>query len=105
MSAHLRSMRLTWLAVTALFTIALTPSFHAQTVAQPSLMAPPTPAAPCHWTAAQQPWLTPAEQSCHAPTPTYAETMVWLRRVAAAAPKQVRIQSFGRSGEGRELDL
>jgi hypothetical protein len=105
MSAFLRTMSLKWLALAALFTIALTPSFYAQTVAQPSLMAPPTPAAPCHWTAAQQPWLTPAEQSCYATTPTYDETMTWLRRIASAAPKQVRIESFGRSGEGRELDL
>src|SRR5271156_2486552 len=108
MSAYIRTMSLKWLAVTALFTIAtimLPPSFHAQTVAQPSLMAPPTPAAPCHWTATQQPWLTPAERSCYATTPTYTETMTWLRRVAAAAPKQVHIERFGRSGEGRELDL
>ncbi len=33
------------------------------------------------------------------------ETMAYLRRVQAAAPGQVRIEAFGKTGEGRELDI
>lgn len=50
-------------------------------------------------------WATPAEQSNYRTTPTYNETMSYLRRIAAAAPSQVRIESFGKTGEGRELDI
>ena len=59
----------------------------------------------CHWTAAERPWLTPAEQSCYASTPTYDETTAYLKRVQTAAPAKVRIEPFGRTGEGRELDV
>lgn len=50
-------------------------------------------------------WLTPAEQSHYRTTPDYAQTMAFLRRVAAAAPQQVKIVPFGKTGEGRELDI
>jgi hypothetical protein len=73
----------------------------AQTVAQARLMDAPK-VADCK---AQGEWLTPAEQSCYATTPEYAETIAYLKRVQAAAPGQVRIEPFGRSGEGRELDI
>jgi hypothetical protein len=76
-----------------------------QTVAHEHLMSPATTPQGCSWTAAQQAWLTPAEQSCYATTPTYDETMAYLRRVAAAAPAQTRIVPFGKTGEGRELDI
>ena len=48
-------------------------------------------------------WQTPAEKSAFAKTPSNADTMAYLRRVAAAAPGQVRIESFGKTGEGRDL--
>jgi murein tripeptide amidase MpaA len=74
---------------------------HVQTVAFPQLMeAPKTPE--CKVT---DEWATPAEKSCYATTPDYAETMAYLRRVEAAAPKQVKIEAFGKSGEGRELTI
>ena len=50
-------------------------------------------------------WQTPTEASNFRITPDYDATMAWLRRVATAAPRQVRIVPFGKSGEGRELDL
>jgi hypothetical protein len=50
-------------------------------------------------------WATPAEASNYQTTPNYAETMAYLRRVAAAAPQQVRIESFGKTGEGRDLNI
>jgi hypothetical protein len=48
-------------------------------------------------------WSTPAEKSCYRTTPRYAETMDYVRRIARAAPHQVKIENFGRSGEGRAL--
>src|SRR5580704_1628511 len=50
-------------------------------------------------------WLTPAEKTCYATTPDYAGTMDYLKRVQAAAPGQVRIEPFGKTGEGRDLDI
>ena len=48
-------------------------------------------------------WTTPAEAAGYRTTPRYDETMAYLRRLAAAAPGQVRIERFGRSGQGRDL--
>ncbi len=50
-------------------------------------------------------WLTPAEKSNYQTTPDYAETMAYLGRIASAAPSQVKIEKFGETGEGRELDI
>src|SRR6201997_54380 len=50
-------------------------------------------------------WATPAEQSNYRTTPDYAATMAYLRRIAIAKPQQVRIEPFGKTGEGRELDI
>src|SRR3569833_618354 len=79
----------------------LTTVGYGQTVAQPRLMDAPA-ARSC---AVQDEWATPAEKNCYATTPDYPETMAYLRRVQAAAPKEVKIEPFGRSGEGRELDI
>src|SRR5881296_2649485 len=48
-------------------------------------------------------WRTPAEKSDYATTPRDAETTAYARRLQAAAPGQVRLETFGRSGEGRDL--
>jgi hypothetical protein len=48
-------------------------------------------------------WSTPAEKSCYRTTPRYAETMQYVRRIARAAPHQVKIENFGTTGEGRAL--
>jgi hypothetical protein len=74
----------------------------AQTVAQARLMDAPK-VAECKVEGAE--WATPAEKSCYATTPDYAQTMAYLKRVQAAAPGQVRIEPFGKTGEGRELDV
>jgi hypothetical protein len=53
---------------------------------------------------AQKPdWTTPSEKSSYRATPNYADTMAYIRRVAAAAPNQVKIEPFGKTGEGRTL--
>src|SRR6266702_7997588 len=72
-----------------------------QTVAQGRLMDAPRTA--CSTPGGE--WVTPAEKSCYATTPDYAETMTYLKRVQAEASAQVRIEAFGRTGEGRELDI
>jgi murein tripeptide amidase MpaA len=74
---------------------------HGQMVALPQLMEAPK-TTECKVT---DEWATPAEKSCYATTPDYAETMAYLRRVEAAAAKQVKIEPFGKSGEGRELTI
>ena len=56
-------------------------------------------------TSSSNDWVTPAEQSNYRTTPDYAATMAYLRRIAAAKPQQVRIEPFGKTGEGRELDI
>jgi len=48
-------------------------------------------------------WSTPAERNCYRTTPRYAETMEYVGRIAKAAPRQVRLESFGKTGEGRAL--
>jgi murein tripeptide amidase MpaA len=50
-------------------------------------------------------WATPAEQSGYRTTPDYAATMAYLHRIATAKPEQVRIEPFGKTGEGRELNI
>ena len=72
-----------------------------QTVANPPLMSAPR-AVEC---TVKDDWATPAEKSCYATTPDYDQTMAYLKRVQAAAPGQVRIEPFGKTGEGRELDI
>lgn len=54
---------------------------------------------------AQTDWRTPAELTDYRTTPDYADTVAYLERIAAAAPKQVRIENFGKTGEGRDLKI
>jgi murein tripeptide amidase MpaA len=48
------------------------------------------------------PWITPAEKNDFRTTPSYDETIAWLRKLVAAAP-QLRLVSLGKSPEGREI--
>ena len=48
-------------------------------------------------------WRTPTEISDYRITPRYDETMAYVHRVATAAPKQVKVETFGKTGEGRDL--
>src|SRR6266581_2335611 len=45
-------------------------------------------------------WITVAEKTGFHATPTYDQTVAWLRQLAATAP-EVRLTSLGRSPEGR----
>jgi hypothetical protein len=75
-----------------------------QTVADVSLQPHVAGSVPCA-PSGDAMWMTPAEKSCYATTPDYAETMAYLNRVQSAAPGQVKIEAFGKTGEGRELDV
>jgi hypothetical protein len=50
-------------------------------------------------------WRTPAEIDDYRSTPDYASTVTYLERLAAAYPDRVRLESFGRTGEGRDLKI
>ncbi|MGB9079624.1 MAG: M14 family metallopeptidase [Terracidiphilus sp.] len=52
-----------------------------------------------------QDWRTPTEISDYRTTPDDAETVAYLERVAAAAPDQVKIENFGKTGEARDLKI
>ncbi len=55
--------------------------------------------------AAMSDWITPAERSHFATTPSYADTRAYLQRLADASPKTIRLTRFGVSPEGRDLML
>jgi murein tripeptide amidase MpaA len=48
------------------------------------------------------PWITPAEQGGFRETPSYDDTVAWLRRLEAADPR-VQLRVVGRSPEGRDV--
>ena len=48
------------------------------------------------------PWITPAEKSDFVTTPTYDETMNWLKKLADASP-MISMISIGKSPEGRDI--
>src|ERR1700686_5527414 len=50
-------------------------------------------------------WRTPAEATDYRTTPDYADTMAYVERIAADAPGQVRVENFGKTGEGRDLKI
>lgn len=49
-------------------------------------------------------WQTRAEKTDYRETPRYDETIAYSQRLAASSPL-IRYQSFGKSGEGRDLPL
>jgi murein tripeptide amidase MpaA len=49
-------------------------------------------------------WKTHAEQTGYRETPSYADTIDFCRRLAAASPT-IEFRSFGKSGQGRDLPL
>ncbi len=50
-------------------------------------------------------WATPAERSDYRTTPDYAETVAYLERLVRAYPQTLRLESFGTTGEGRDLKV
>lgn len=52
--------------------------------------------------AKNDPWITPSEKTDFHTTPSYDETVAWLRKLAAAAP-ELKMISLGKSPEGRDI--
>jgi len=50
-------------------------------------------------------WRTPAETDDYRTTPNYSTTVEYLERVASAYSGTVRIENFGKTGEGRDLKI
>ena len=50
-------------------------------------------------------WTTPAEASAFRTTPSYADTLAWLHRLADAAPGTIRLATFGTTPEGRPMTV
>jgi len=53
--------------------------------------------------AAAADWTTPAEAAGFRTTPSYADTLAYLKRLQEAAPGKIRLQIFGLSPQGRPL--
>lgn len=51
---------------------------------------------------ADDPWITPSERTGLTATPSYAENVAWLKKLAAAAP-EVQLISIGTSHEQRDI--
>ncbi len=101
----MRAYRRLLLTLSALLTFAV-PSLATDT--QQPLTAPLPPLMPWNGKSralvakAQDPWITPSEKSGFRTTPSYDETVAWLRRLVAAAP-DLRMISIGKSAEGRDI--
>jgi murein tripeptide amidase MpaA len=50
-------------------------------------------------------WRTPAEIDDYRTTPDYATTVAYIERIASAHSGTVRIENFGKTGEGRDLKI
>src|SRR5579859_458223 len=50
-------------------------------------------------------WTSPAEASHFRTTPSYADTLTYLQRLAAAAPGKLKVESYGISPEGRPMTV
>ncbi len=48
-------------------------------------------------------WTTPAEAAGFRTTPSYADTLTYLKRLEEAAPGKIRLQTFGVSPQGRPM--
>ncbi len=51
---------------------------------------------------ADDPWITPSEVTGLTATPSYDETIAWLRKLDAASPL-IRLEVFGKTAEGRDM--
>ncbi len=56
-------------------------------------------------TAPDAAWITPAETAQFRTTPSYADTLAYLRRLQQAAPGTIRVETFGTTPQGRPLTV
>ena len=98
-------MRLTTKAAAGLVLLAALPAVAQSVQPSPAVLPPALP-----WSGASErlvvpasdPWSTPAERAGFATTPRYTEVRTWLEKLAAASPL-VTVETFGKTGEGRDL--
>ncbi|TBR39995.1 MULTISPECIES: M14 family metallopeptidase [Dyella] len=50
-------------------------------------------------------WTTPAEAAKFKTTPSYADTVAYLQKLAAAAPGKIKVETYGTSPEGRPMTV
>ncbi len=50
------------------------------------------------------PWITPAERTGLTDSPSYEDTVAWLRKLSDTSPR-ISMQTFGRTPQGRDLYL
>ncbi len=50
-------------------------------------------------------WTTPAEAAKFRSTPSYADTLAYLQRLAVAAPDKIHLETFGITPEGRPMTV
>ena len=92
-----------------LLTLLLTASARAQLAPFPTAdeLLPPLPP----WSGKSEslivplsdPWITPSEKAGFRTTPSYDETVAWLKALIKAHPGTLRMVSLGRSPQGRDL--
>src|SRR6266545_4192326 len=69
-----------------------------------ALLVPPAAAAQTREAAVPDEWLTPAEAAGFEATPSYDETLAFLRKVQTRLP-EMYLGSFGTSAQGRPLPI
>lgn len=93
-------------ALLAALALAASPAFAQAPFPTPDQLLPPAPA----WSGASEalvapkdhPWITPAERTGLTATPTYDETIAWLKKLDAASPL-ISMRTFGKTAQGRDL--
>lgn len=88
--------------------MACTPAMAQAPFPTPERILPPAPV----WHGASErlvvapndPWITPSERTGLTATPSYDETIAWLKRLDAASPL-IRMERFGKTAQGRDLWL
>ena len=53
--------------------------------------------------AKDDPWVTPFELGDHKVSPSYDDTVAWLRKLEGAAPQTLKMVSLGKSPQGRDI--
>ncbi len=90
----------------ALLLLGAAASAFAQTPLEPQTFLPP----PLPWTGASEalvaapsdPWITPSEKTGLTDTPTYEETLAFVRRLDRASPL-IQVETIGQTPQGREI--
>ncbi len=108
MGAAMKTTRITGVALTLLVLAVFARGALAEAPREPQPPLPPLSewhgASEALMAAPGDPWITPAERSGLTDSPSYDETVAWLRGLASASPR-LEMLSIGQSPEGRELWL